>query len=391
MKNIMPTILAIQNLRVEFPTRDRRQPVKVAVKSLTLSVNAGEVFGLPIRLMPVLLLQLFLPFGGQNTFATESRAEKDWIPLARWAEENDFKLTWTKRDELFALTNETRTLSFKADSQLAVIGGVNVWLCNPIRLKDGQTFISSVDLNASIEPILYPQTNQAHATIRTIYLDPGHGGHDTGGVSGNFMEKRYTLPLAEELARQLAAAGFKVILTRTNDTFVELEDRPALANRQKADLFISLHFNIGPPGEAKGVEVYCLTPARANSTNVGRWGDVSEWRDSLGVVPGNRCDDWNVLLAYQLEKSLVNNLFAEDRGVRRARFAVLRTAEMPAVLIEGGFLTDSVEQKKIADPKYRAELAAAIVQGVENYESALQNHQPKEDEHESAQHKKVGA
>ena len=341
--------------------------------------------------MPVLLLVLCLLLGGQGTFAMGNRAGRDWIPLAGWAKENDFKLTWTKENVLFCLTNETCTLSFKMDSQCAAINGVNVWLCDPIRLKDGQPYISSLDLHTSIEPILYPNTNRVHSTIQTICLDPGHGQQDNGGVFGGYVEKRYTLPLAEELAGQLEAAGFKVILTRTNDTFIELDDRPALANRQKADLFISLHFNIGPPGEAKGVEVYCLTPARANSTNVGRWGDASEWRDSLGAVPGNRCDDWNVMLAYQLEKSLVKNLSADDRGVRRARFAVLRTVEMPAVLIEGGFLTDSVEQKKIADPKYRAELARAIVQGVQDYERAFENHQPKEDEHEDIQHKKVGA
>ena len=163
------------------------------------------------------------------------------------------------------------------------------------------------------------------------------------------------------------------MLTRTNDSFVELEDRPALANRQKADLFISLHFNIGPPGRARGVEVYCLTPAKANSTNAGRWGhigEISEWGASTGLLSGNRHDNWNALLAYQLQKSLVKNLSAEDRGVRRARFAVLRAVEMPAVLIEGGFLTDSVEQKKIADPKYRDQLAAAIVQGVLAYQHA---------------------
>jgi N-acetylmuramoyl-L-alanine amidase len=174
----------------------------------------------------------------------------------------------------------------------------------------------------------------------------------------------------------LEAAGFKVILTRTNDTFVELEDRPALANRQKADLFISLHFNVGPPGEAKGVEVYCLTPAKASSTNVGKWGhisEISEWGPNTGSLAGNRRDNSNVLLAYQLQKSLVKNLSVEDRGIRRARFAVLRTAEMPAVLIEGGFLTDLVEQKKIADPKYRGRLAAAIVQGVLAYQHAFKS------------------
>jgi N-acetylmuramoyl-L-alanine amidase len=327
-------------------------------------------------LLPVSLLLLCLSFGGQSAFAAKTDAGKDWASLSGWANENDFKLAWIKKGGLLTLTNESFKLSFKTDSQLAEINGVNVWLCKPITLEDGQVCISSLDLNTSIEPILFPQTNQVHATIQTICLDPGHGRQDNGGVFGRYVEKQYTLPLAVELARQLEAAGFKVILTRTNDTFVELEDRPALANRQKADLFISLHFNIGPPGEAEGVEVYCLTPAKASSTNTGRWGhigEISEWGVSTGLLSGNRCDNWNVLLAYQLQKSLVKNLSAEDRGVRRARFAVLRTAEMPAVLIEGGFLTDSVEQKKIAEPKYRDQLAAAIVQGVLVYQHAIKS------------------
>ena len=321
-------------------------------------------------------------FAGQLVSEAQSHTAKEWVSLTDWAKEKHFRETWLPKEEALILTNESLKLSFKTDSPLAGINGVNVWLCNPITLKDGQPCISSLDLETSIEPILFPQTNQPGATIQTICLDPGHGRKDTGGVFGRYIEKQYTLPLAEELAAQLEAAGFKVILTRTNDTFVALEDRPALANRQKADLFISLHFNIGPPGEAKGVEVYCLTPPKASSTNIGRWGHISEWadgghlngwKDDNGLLPGDRCDDCNVLLAYQLQKSLVNDLPANDRGLRRARFAVLRTAEMPAVLIEGGFLSDPVEQKKIADSKYRDEMAAAIVRGVLAYRRAVKS------------------
>ena len=330
-----------------------------------------------------MLMLLFCSiFAGQSVSEARSCTGKEWASLSEWAKEKHFKETGLQKEESLTLTNESFRLSFKTDSPLAEINGVNVWLCNPITLKDGQLCVSSLDLKTSIEPILFPQTNQAGATVQTICLDPGHGRKDTGGVSGRYVEKQYTLPLAEELAAQLEAAGFKVILTRTNDTFVALEDRPALANRQKADLFISLHFNIGPPGEAKGVEVYCLTPPKASSTNIGRWGRISEWadwrhlndwKDDNGLLPGDRCDDWNVLLAYQLQKSLVNNLPTNDRGLRRARFAVLRTAEMPAVLIEGGFLSDPVEQKKIADPKYRDQMAAAIVRGVLAYRHAVES------------------
>lgn len=310
---------------------------------------------------------------GRGNSMQPSPAQNGFVRLSEWAKEHDFKLNRTTKDESVTLTNEFSRLSFKTDSQFAEINGVNVWLCQPITLLDGRICISWLDLNTSVEPILFPPTNQIHPAIRTICLDPGHGRQDTGGIFGRYVEKQYTLPLAEAVAGQLEAAGFKVILTRTNDTFVKLDDRPAFADRNKADLFISLHFNIGPPERAKGVEVYCLTPARANSTNDGRWGDVGEWRDSLGALPGNRHDDGNVFLAYQLQKSLVKNLCAEDRGVRRARFAVLRTAEMPAVLVEGGFLSDSDEQKKIADPKYRSELAAAIVQGVLAYQHAAKS------------------
>ena len=321
-------------------------------------------------------------FAGQLVSEARSCTAKETASLSDWAREKHFRETWLQKEESLTLTNESFKLSFKTDSQLVEINGVNVWLCNPITLKDGQPCISSLDLKTSIEPILFPQTNRAGATIQTICLDPGHGRKDTGGVFGRYVEKQYTLPLAEELAAQLETAGFKVILTRTNDTFVALEDRPALANRQKADLFISLHFNIGPPGEAKGVEVYCLTPPKASSTNIGRWGHISawadwrrlnDWKDDNGLLPGDRCDDCNVLLAYQLQKSLANDLPTNDRGLRRARFAVLRTAEMPAVLIEGGFLSDPVEQKKIADPKYRNQMAAAIVRGVLAYQHMVKS------------------
>lgn len=275
--------------------------------------------------------------------------------LLEWAKNNEFKSLWVPKDGLLRLTNHSATLSFKMDSMLAEINGVHVWLSEPIALRRGQPCISCLDLRDTIEPILFPKTNEF---ITSICLDPGHGGKDTGGVFGKYMEKQYTLPLAQELAGQLEAAGFKVILTRTNDTYVELADRPGFANRQKAGLFISLHFNIGPPGQARGVEVYCLSPAKSSSTN-----DKERHADA-GPLPGNRQDAQNVLLAYQLQKSLVGNLGVEDRGMRRARFEVLRSAQMPAVLIEGGFLSDSDEREKIADPKYRVRLAHAIVQGI---------------------------
>ena len=304
---------------------------------------------------------------GRCAPAMPDLAPREWVPLPEWAKENGLKLTWSKRDESIVLTNQTDILSFKMDSLSAEIKGVNVWLFKPISMRNGQPCISFLDLGATIRPVLFPGRNLTRISVKTICLDPGHGGKDTGGVAGGYVEKRYTLLLAKELGRQLRAAQFKIVLTRRKDKFLELEERPAVANQHRADLFISLHFNVAPQGEARGVEVYCLTPAATSSTNTR--GEAA----NMAPVPGNRQDPQNVLLAYELQKSLVSKLSAEDRGLRRARFAVLRTATMPAVLIEGGFLSDSVEQKKIADPKYRTRLAQAIVQGVLAFKHAVQS------------------
>jgi len=294
-------------------------------------------------------------------------ANREWTSLNKWAWKNNFKLSWLKKNESAFLASESAKMSFTIDSQLAKINRVNVWLCDPVALRDGQACISSLDLRRSIQPILFPEEGDAGNPIKTICLDPGHGGKDTGGKVGTHLEKRYTLLLAQELEKRMRAVGLKVLLTRNRDRFVELENRPALANRPKADLFISLHFNIARPGEAKGVEVYCLTPAKASSTNARGQG-----RDA-GSLPGNRHDDRNVLLAYELQKALVRELLTEDRGLRRARFAVLREAQMPAVLVEGGFLSDPEERNRIADPNYRRRMAEAILLGVLAYRRIVES------------------
>ena len=202
----------------------------------------------------------------------------------------------------------------------------------------------------------------------TICLDPGHGGKDTGNHVGfgffGHSEKTYTLALALELRDQLRRAGFKVVLTRSSDNFVELPARPAVANRSGADLFVSLHFNAAQAGknEVSGPETYCITPVGAASSNAQGEGG------NYGITTANRFENQSLLLAYRMERSLVQNLGVTDRGVRRARFAVLRDAAMPAILIEGGYMTHPTEGKRIFDAAYRRQMAAAIVKGILAYQ-----------------------
>ena len=216
---------------------------------------------------------------------------------------------------------------------------------------------------------MYPPAGRPGSRVRTICLDPGHGGKDPGFQVSGHDEKKYTLLLAQELRDQLARAGFKVSLTRSRDTFLELPDRPDLARRQKADLFVSLHFNAFPsaPASVQGAEVYCLTPAGAPSTNAK--GEVG----GAGWYAGNQYNAKNLLLAYQMQKALTQEAGVEDRAVHRARFAVLRDAVMPAVLVEAGYMSHPVEGKKIFDAGYRRQLARAMVDAIKEYERVTEH------------------
>ena len=229
--------------------------------------------------------------------------------------------------------------------------------------RNDAIYVSKLDVQTTLQPVLYPVKRHTTTKTASICLDPGHGGKDPGFRVGSNEEKRFTLLLAEELREQLKRAGWKVTLTRTRDTFVELPDRPEVARRKKADLFLSLHFNAveTAPNSVQGAEVYCLTPTGAPSTNAGGEGG------GAGSFSGNRFNDQNMLLAYQLQKCLTRNLAVEDRGVHRARFAVLRDATMPAALIEAGFMSHPVEGKRIFTTEYRRQIARAIVEGVKAY------------------------
>jgi N-acetylmuramoyl-L-alanine amidase len=234
--------------------------------------------------------------------------------------------------------------------------------------RNGAVCLAQLDVDRTLRPLLSPPKGPPRAKITSICLDPGHGGKDPGNQVGSNQEKQYTLLLAREVRAQLARAGFKVTLTRSTDTFVDLPSRTELAKRQSADLLVSLHLNAAETGRdsVQGAEVYCLTPAGASSTNARKEGSFA------GAFPGNRYNDKNLLLAYQVQKSLKRSLSVADRGVRRARFAVLRNAVMPAVLVEAGFMSHPAEGRKIFTAAYRQKMARAIVEGLLAYKRAVE-------------------
>jgi N-acetylmuramoyl-L-alanine amidase len=289
-----------------------------------------------------------------------------YVSLADWARGNSLRIVSQTRDKI-VVADETSRLTFNTDSTEAEINGVNLRLSFPVANDHGSALIAQFDLDSAVRPLLFPSRYLDRDKITTICLDPGHGGKDTGNRVHHFYwhnEKTYTLLLALELRDQLRRAGFKVALTRNRDTFVDLPVRPAIANKAGADLFISLHFNATETDKngVKGVETYCITPVGAASSNAQGEGSHHS------PVTANRWERRSLLFAYEMQKSLVQNLHAEDRDVRRARFAVLRDAQMPAILIEGGYMTNPAEARQIYDAAWRRQMAAAIVKGILNYQ-----------------------
>jgi N-acetylmuramoyl-L-alanine amidase len=293
---------------------------------------------------------------------------RTYVSARDWAVSRGLTVGWLVRDKTLLLVGGASRVMFTVDSLEIQFNGTSVFLSHPALGRDGSLYLSQLDVDTVLAPLLNAPRLPPGRKIRTICLDPGHGGRDPGNEEGASQEKRYTLLLAQELRSQLTRLGFKVVLTRTRDSFVDLDARPSFAQQCGADLFVSLHFNSVDVGKAgvRGAETYCLTPRGASSTNARGAGAGS------GAYRGNRNDDENFLLAFQIQKSLRTLLATEDRGVRRARFAVLRDAAMPAALVEAGFLSHPSEGKKIISADYRKQMARAISDGIMAFKKSVE-------------------
>jgi N-acetylmuramoyl-L-alanine amidase len=311
------------------------------------------------------ILSFFTPtFGATKPSPAPAARPQGTVYLADWAKKNGFKMKYNPKTLAINLTTRWSDIDLLANSKRGSINGVSVFLSFPIRVSNGRFLIYQKDLSTLFEPILYPKRLPANVKIRSVALDPGHGGRDPGYKVGNQQEKKYTLLLAREVQEQLERAGIKTMLTRRSDTYVERDQRANLARKAKADLFVSLHYNAAADTSATGVETYAVTPYGAEATNGGE--------TSLLRYPGNKFEQQSILLAYELQRSMTRGLDAADRGVRRAGFEVLRKAPMPAILVECGFISNSADAKKVYDEKHRQEMARAIVDGILSYKRIME-------------------
>ena len=265
-----------------------------------------------------------------------------------------------------SLRSEHRVIRAQTGTSEFSINGVRFFANFPLLSSGNDDLISVMDVSKIIEPVLRPSRIQKTEKVETVVLDPGHGGTDQGASSNWGTEKGFALDVALAARTELVRAGYRVEMTRVNDVGVSLEDRVNFANRFPRAVFVSIHFNSSSGGA--GVESYALAPegvpSNASSEHHVSGADV-ERHD------GNAFDGQNIALTASIHAAVLSRVSAFDRGVRHARFHVLRDIKIPAVLLEGGFISDPTEGQRIATSYYRQQLGTAIAQGIQNYNAAV--------------------
>ena len=298
--------------------------------------------------------------------AATNEVAETWVPLQQWCKSMGLAAPCqvaVTPSPAYALNASNGVFVLRIGTQLAHWDGLALQLGFAPQMVAGQPFVHSLDLKKTLQPLI-SGASPFLETNPIVVIDPGHGGEDAGAKSvlGNRYEREFTLDWARRLAALLATNGWRVFLTRTNDVHLSLSNRVALAEELKASLFVSLHFNsAGANAHEAGLETYCLTPAGMFSSVTRGYDD-----DPALLFPNNAFDVENVQLAASVHRALLQVNGHNDRGIRRARYlSVLRAQNRPAILVEGGYLSNPVEARRIAEPAYRERLAEAVASALE--------------------------
>ncbi len=277
-----------------------------------------------------------------------------------------YKFTLSQADSkkgTHTVGNGSAALIFGPGLRELSILGFRCRLSEPLQRDErGELYLSRTDMVKLIDPLLRPTYIAPRQTLKTIILDPGHGGADAGNRSATLREADAVLLLARQLATRLSQRGYKVLLTRQDDQY--LSDQQRVKHIQELmnscpggaaeAIVLSLHCN-GGRSDFHGLETYTLAPAAQGDT----------------PRPGNQHDEANAALAFALHSSLITASGAQDDGCRRAHYSILSSLNCPAAQLELGYITHKEEGEALAGEEYRSLLSKAISDGVDTYAKAL--------------------
>ena len=234
------------------------------------------------------------------------------------------------------------------------------WLNGPITQKDAKWSISHTDADTVIKSLLQSRSVLKKQSYSLVVLDPGHGGKDPGAMGTHrSIEKRIVLDIAKRVKRKLLSSNVAVRMTREKDSTLTLPQRPRLATRWGGSVFVSIHANKASRKAAKGIETFVLPAAGFPST--------TSTKPNTKHYSGNKHNAANTVLAGLIQQGLLAQTDTPDRGVKRARFSVLRDSTCPAALVEVGFLSNPHEGALLQTVKYRDKVAEGIARGILTY------------------------
>lgn len=284
------------------------------------------------------------------------------------------------------LNKSTHKISLQVSNTLILVDGSVQHLRHPVDIYDGEVVVP-YKFKEQVLDVLFKEYQPSHEAIiplkiKKIVVDAGHGGNDPGAIGrSGLREKSVTLDMAKRLSGALKEKGFDVTMTRSTDYFVPLERRTEIANKARADLFVSIHANANRTRSLNGFEVYYLSP---NINDVQRALSSAQNADLKlddscfsGRSRNLKAILWDMIYtnnrgeSIELSRAICKKIDAElDTrviGIKGAGFYVLKGTRMPSVLVEIGFLSNSQEEKLLNNSYYREQIAEAIADGIYNY------------------------
>jgi len=278
-------------------------------------------------------------------------------------------------------------INLRIGDTMVLVDGKTEYLHHPVDIYQGVLVIPLKFKEQVFDSLFKPQYAQTREipsilSVKKVVIDAGHGGHDPGAIGrSGLREKDVNLDIAKRLSKLLRDNGVTVIMTRSSDVFVPLERRADIANNAKADLFISIHANANRVRSLSGLEIYYVSPRindvkRALMTAQDTKLDFDNSCFSHASI-NTKATLWDMIhtynrgeaiqLAGNICKTAGRNLDTRIIGVKGANFLVLKSTQMPAILVESGFLSNREEEKLLKNGYYRQQIAEAIEQGIKNY------------------------
>ncbi len=308
-----------------------------------------------------------------------------YVYLRDFCRAYDLVWDWDTLGKRITLYREGMRINLAFGSNVALVNDKRIDLADTVKIANNE-LVLPFGLSGEVSSLLFaafprreiPPSVGAYK-IKRIVIDPGHGGRDPGAVSPEGLrEKDVVFNIARDVKKYLERYGVDVILTREDDRFVSLWRRTHIANVRKADLFISIHANSSRWREARGFEVYYLSDKMDDSTRALVQAENAVLELEGGGFPSNNialaATLWDLIhtenraeairLAEHIGSSVERIGWLKNRGIKGALFYVLKGANMPAILIETGFISNRSESKKLEQESYRRELAEAIGRGI---------------------------